>query len=183
MIKKLLLKFKIILVALTFFIVTPNIATSEIAMGITGSLVEFETDGTETQEGDAETNSGSHTEEVGIPGLFVEFVSENGFAIGVSYIPAEELGKKSRTESSTEGQDTGTNTASAEIDDHFMAYVDIPVGMGLYLKGGISTTTIVTTEQLDTGSEYGNEDVFGTTVGLGWKSNGALFYKGEVYIY
>ena len=96
------------------------------------------------------------------------------------------MGKKSRSDTSTtgDGQDTGTYTAEAELDNLVQLYADIPLmGSMLYGKVGIQHATIATLESLNSGSTYPNQDVMGYTIGLGTKGDlpygNNLYYKAE----
>ena len=159
------------------------ISTASIAaglgIGITGNATTLDTSGSETQRDSGTVASTSISEDVAIPEFFIEYTADNNFAIGLSYVPVQELGSSSRTDTDIA---TATNTASAELDNMFRLYVDVPLFYGLYVTGGISHVTIITTELLGTGSSYGNEDVFGTSYGAGLKGNfGAsnFYYKAE----
>ncbi len=150
-------------------------------VGVTAALTELDTSGTQTLKDTGGTTSTSITEDVALPELFVEYQMDSGVSFGVSYIPVQELGSKSRTDTDIA---TATNKASAELDNLFMFYLDYPIYENVYVKGGIQHTTIVTTENLGTGSSYDDEDVLGYTLGLGVKGDlpygNGLFYKAEV---
>ena len=100
------------------------------------------------------------------------------------YIPVQELGSKSRTDSNSDG-DSGTYTAKGEINSHALVYMDINMGEALgstvYGKLGFSRATIVTKESLNSGSTFKDQDVYGFTVGLGGRGeiSGPYFYKVE----
>jgi len=137
-----------------------------LGIGIAGSMNTLDTSGSETQRQTGTVASTSVSEEVDLPEMFAEYVADNNFAVGLSYIPVQELGSKSRTDTDMA---TATNTASAELDNMFMLYVEVPIYAGLYVKGGMSSVTIVTTEVLGTGSSYDDQNVMGTTLGVGYK--------------
>ena len=128
----------------------------------------------------------SHSEDVVVPELFLEAISDDGVTFGVSYIPTRELGSKSRSDSNT-GGDTGTYKAEAELDNVIQFYADVPLtelsGYPIYGKLGIQHATIATLESLNSGSEYPDEDVLGFTIGLGTKGDlpygNNLYYKAE----
>ena len=115
--------------------------------------------------------------------MFIEVVGDRG-AFGVAYIPVQELGNKSRTDSNSEG-DSGTYTAKAELDSHIQVYANLNIadvgGAKAYVVGGIAQATIVTAESLNSGSTYQDEDVMGYTVGLGVRGDlpSNTFYKLE----
>ena len=173
-----------ILFSTVLFFSTPIMA--EIGIGVTANFASIDTDGSETElSGDQETNSTSISEDVLIPEFFVEAVGDNGFTVGVSYVPVRELGAKSRTDTTPttddETADAGTYKAEAELDSVIMVYTDIPVGP-VYLKLGVQRAGLTTKELLDEGNDYEDADLFGFTVGAGYRGSfgGSMFYKGEV---
>ncbi len=180
---------KVITILLSFIFISFQSAQAEMGFGITGAAHFFDADGTETTRSSNEKNTGSHSEDVLVPELFIEAITDNGGAIGISYIPTRELGSKSRSDTSTtgDGQDTGTYTAKAELDNVVQLYADIPMtellGYSLYGKLGLQHATITTLESLNSGSTYPDENVLGFTIGLGTKGDLAfgnnLYYKAE----
>lgn len=155
-------------------------ALAELAIGITGAYYSLDTEGSETElTGDTEKSTASSEENFEGLEIFGEIVTDTGFVLGASYIPARELGAKSRTDSNSEG-DSGTYQAKAEVDNVVMFYADVPIGP-VYAKLGISRAELVTQESLNSGSSYDNEDVFGYTLGLGKRGDfyGGTFYKAE----
>ena len=165
---------KLITIVLSFLFITIHSAKAEMAIGITGGAHFLEVDGTETTRQSAQKNTGSHSEDVMVPEIFVEAISDEGIAVGLSYIPTRELGSKSRTDSNTHG-DSGTYKAEAELDNVVQLYVDVPVteyaGQSVYLKGGVQHATIATLESLNSGSTYPDADVLGITLGIGVKGD------------
>ena len=177
---------KIITVFLSFIFITLGSAKAEVGVGVTGALHMFDASGTETTRTSLQKNTGSHSEDVVVPELFLEAISDDGITFGVSYIPTRELGSKSRSDSNSAG-DTGTYKAEAELDNVIQFYTDIPLtelsGYPIYGKLGIQHATIATLESLNSGSEYPDEDVLGFTIGLGTKGDlpfgNNLYYKAE----
>tara|TARA_B100000941_G_scaffold186018_1_gene133811 strand:+ start:102 stop:752 length:651 start_codon:yes stop_codon:yes gene_type:complete len=177
---------KLVTIVLSFLFITIHSAKAEMAIGITGANHMLEVSGTETTRQSAQKNTGSHDEDVMVPEIFVEAISDAGLAVGLSYIPTRELGKKSRTDSNSDG-DSGTYKAEAELDNVIQLYVDVPVtdfgGQSVYLKGGVQHATIATLESLNSGSTYPDADVLGLTLGLGVKGDlpyGNFFYKADL---
>ena len=178
---------KTIYILLSFLFISLQSAKAEVGFGVTGALHMFDASGTETTRTSFEKNPGSHTEQVLVPELFLEAITENGGAVGVSFIPTRELGSKSRTDSNSDG-DSGTYTGKAELDNVFQVYADIPTslsiaGYDIYTKVGIQHATITTLESLNSGSTYPDEDVLGLTLGFGTKGDlnygNNLYYKAE----
>lgn len=177
---------KFITVFLSFVFLTLGVAKADVGMGITGAVHMLDASGTETTRTSNQKNNGSHSEEVIVPELFIEAISDEGVVVGLSYIPTRELGSKSRSDSNT-GGDTGTYKAEAELDNVIQFYTDIPMtevaGYSIYGKLGIQHATIATLESLNSGSTYPNKDVLGLTIGLGAKGDlpygNNLYYKAE----
>jgi len=178
---------KIVTILLSFLFISYQSVKAEVGFGITGAVHNFDASGTETMRDSATVKSGSHSESVLVPELFIEALLDNGGAIGFSYIPTRDVGNKSRTDSNSDG-DSGTYKADAELDNVVQIYADIPtplsvVGNGVYVKAGIQHATLATLESLNSGSTYPNKDLMGLTIGLGTKGDlpyGAnMYYKAE----
>ena len=161
----------------------------ELGIGVTGAAHYFSADGTETTRTTLQRNNGSHDEIVVVPEIFIETIDESGFTLGLSYIPTRDVGSKSRSDVNADlGQDNGTYTAKAELENVIQLYTDIPSGaLGSYpihTKIGLQHVTLATLESLNSGSAYPNKDLLGLTVGLGTKGDlpygNNLYYKGEV---
>ena len=177
---------KIIAIALSFLFISLQSVKAEVGVGITAAAHMFDVTGTETTRTSGEKNPGSHSETAVVPELFLEAITENGGAFGISYIPTREMGSKSRTDTNTHA-DSGTYKAEAELDNVVQFYADIPMsevsGFPVYAKLGIQHATINSLESLNSGSTYPNKDVFGYTVGLGTKGDlpygNNMYYKAE----
>jgi len=177
---------KIIAIALSFLFISLQSVKAEVGVGITAAAHMFDVSGTETTRTSGEKNPGSHSETAVVPELFIEAITENGGAFGISYIPTREMGSKSRSDTNSDG-DTGTYKAEAELDNVVQLYADIPMsevsGFPVYAKLGIQHATINSLESLNSGSTYPNADVFGYTVGLGTKGDlpfgNNMYYKAE----
>ena len=174
---------KIITILTPLFFLVTVVAKAEVGVGVTGALHSIDASGTETTRTSLEKNTGSHTEEVLVPEIFVEAIADNGFTLGISYIPTREMGSKSRTDAESPSDpdgDDGTYTAKAELDNVIQAYADIPLGSyPVYVKVGVQHVTLVTLESLNSGSTYPDADLMGFTYGLGHR--GELPYGNNLY--
>ena len=140
---------------------------------------QLNADGTETEGTAADTSNRSKSFDELFYGadLFAEIVGDNGFTIGLSYIPVDiEIGSGSRTDTAVATaaggaeNDTGTRTASADVSDLITLYTNLPMGSnGWYALLGGHLATVTTSESLPN-SSYGNEDIYGYQVGLGMRS-------------
>ncbi len=182
---------KLLSIVSSLILVSTVTAHAEWGIGISGSMMTIDGDGTETTAKSGEVNNGSHSEDVEVPEVFIELLGDNGGALGVSFIPTRDMGSKSRTDAESPGDtdsDDGTYKAAAELNNVLKVYSDVPMGsyagVTPYLTLGIQHVELVTLESLNSGATYPNEHLFGFTVGLGFKGDlpgtGSLYYKGEV---
>ncbi len=176
---------KYIAILTSLILVSISSAKAEGVVGITGAYHMFDASGTETIRSSAEKNTGSHSDEVIVPELFIEG-SGSDLVLGLSFIPTRDVGSKSRTDTGDES--AGTYTAKAELDNVFQLYADytfasVPQG-DVYLKLGIQHATLKTLESLNSGSTYPDEDLLGYTLGLGVKGDlpmgDGLIYKADL---
>ena len=166
---------KLIAIFSAIFFIMSTSARAELGVGISANFADIDTEGSETElTGDLEKTTASHSKSVTIPEVFVEAVSDNGFAIGLAYIPARKLGEKSRTDTTptgdTETTDAGKYTAKAQVNNVIQIYTDIPVGP-VYVKLGATRATLKTQEKRPTGSTLEDADVTGLTAGIGYKND------------
>ena len=150
-------------------------------IGFTASFSDFESTGTETLKSSSNKTSTEVEESVIVPSIFFEIGNDAGLALGIDIIPGDaDLGSKSKTKTDTDTDDasdtSGTNTASANVDSHNTIYLKIPV-KAAFIKLGYVEADVITTENLATGTTYGNVTVNGTQVAVGFDKdvpNGAF---------
>ena len=111
---------------------------------------------------------------------FLEVSSEDamGLGIGISYAPeVADLEKETRTIQDTSGQgssinDTGDQIIDGKIQDLASIYLTMPIGdTGAYVKAGYMQATLITSENLATGSKYEDIDLTGTQIGGGYEGS------------
>ena len=182
---------KLLSIVSSLILVSTISSKAEMGMGISGTFISIDGEGTETTRSSGEVNNGSSSENEIIPEIFVEMIGDNGGALGISYIPTRDVGSKSRTDAESPedtDSDDGTYTAKAELDNVIKVYGDIPVGSfaggTTYLALGLQHVELVTLESLNSGATYPNKNLFGYSIGLGLKGDvpygNNLYYKGEV---
>ena len=125
--------------------------------------------------------AGSSSASTSIGHLFLEKSFSNGFTLGFDYVPGEgSIGTGTRSDDDAET--TGDNNASAEVSNHITYYGMMPLGDSpIFLKGGLTSMDVDTTESLATGSTYENTSVNGVMFGFGAhieRDNG-LFIRAE----
>ena len=143
---------------------------------------KYETDGSETEKTvtgvTSQVTNNSQSETFVGASLFVEYFMDNGFALGVDYVPLDvNLGQGSRNDTSAttddDGVDTGARTAEAHIDGLTTIYTHVPLGP-MYGILGYHDATVKTKESLPT-SSYGDVDLSGIQYGLGYKTDNVRF--------
>ena len=164
-------------------------AKAEVGIGIAGAMHKIKADGTETVRDGGPLNNKSIEEDTMVPEIFIEKILDDGKVVGLSYIPTREIsGTRSRTDTATNtGDDAGTYSASADLENVFKFYADVPAGsvagQAGYVHFGLQHVTVLTVESLNSGSSYPDADLFGATIGYGIKGDlpyGGLYYKGEL---
>ena len=163
---------KLITAIFGFALISFSADAVERKIGLTAALTDFESSGTETMKSSSDKTSTDISESVVVPSLFFEITSDAGLGIGIDFIPSEaELGSRSKAKVDIDTDDkadnAGTNKASAEVSGHQTIYLRIPV-KAAFLKVGYVSADIETTENLETGTTYGNKSVNGTMVSIGF---------------
>ena len=159
---------------------------ADVNVGASVMVGQLDTAGTETENGTGtDKHSKSFKETFLGASVFLELVADNGFALGIDYVPVDvDIGDGQRTDTD-QGQasgeaDTGTRKASASLEDLITVYANIPLGgNGFYALAGYHTVDVTTSETLPS-SSYGNVDINGYQVGLGRKGDNfklELFYS------
>ena len=123
----------------------------------------------------------SSSAETTVGHIFAEKTFSSGVTFGIDFIPGE-ASVGSKTRSDDDEDTTGDNKASAEVSDHLTVYALMPLGSSpFFVKGGITSMDVVTTENLATGSTYGNTSVNGVTAGFGahMERDNGLFLRAE----
>jgi len=184
---------KKLLTTLFFILAFCSKAYSEkgINMGISLSGGVFEVDGA------SEKFTGSHSSGAGstltknassegedaeglfaIGSIFIEKTLGDKFALGIDYVPHSlESETTENTQTTTTSSATGTNTVQVDFDDLITVYGMISLNDNVYLKAGYMQVDVTTNEVLATGGSYGNTDLDGYTVALGYNrdlNNGAF---------
>jgi hypothetical protein len=112
---------------------------------------------------------------------FLEISSDEmmGLGIGISYAPeVVDLEKETRTIQNVSGtgssavNDSGDQIIDGKIQDLASIYLTLPIGdSGAYVKAGYIQATLITSENLATGSKYEDIDLTGTQIGGGYEAS------------
>ncbi len=160
----------------TFLSITLLTSSAYSGAGISVILGEADTSGTESEKSGSvgpETNTKTIKESFVGGSLFIE--GDLGpFTIGFDWVPLDiDLGSGKRTDTTSDSNestdDSGTYSASADMENLLTLYVNYPIGPG-YVLAGIHHADITTTEALPN-STYPNDSVSGYQIGYGIKGD------------
>ena len=168
-------------IAILMLLTSFSIVSAEIGVRIGGSVEvgEFSTSGFE-KEGDETSETKTEEGFVGLGSYFIE--GQLGFlpgplkriSIGYSTVPHKLSTGTANRNATDNGAKAGlgvdklvTNAISAEISNYDTLYATVNITDWLFVKYGTLDMDVKTTEDLDTGSEYGNFTTSGTVWGVG----------------
>ena len=174
---------KTILVIMISMLAFVGKSYAEMSYGVSLAFTQINADGSETEGG--EINNGSADHSVVIPSLFAEYAYSDKVSVGLDYIPlSADVSDKAKSRTDTETSVTGTTTttstsraqsAQAELSNHVTLYSNYMLSDATYVKAGLAFVQLETQESLGTGSNYGNEDIYGAVIGVGAKSGNSRF--------
>jgi hypothetical protein len=172
------------LIASSMLILSFSSLKADVNLGLSLMVGQADTSGHELENGAAaDKNAKSIKENFYGASVFVEARADNGFALGLDYVPLKmDIGDGKRTDSDgghASGEaDTGTRSATASLDDLITIYANVPLlDTGFYALAGYHTVDIVTDEALPN-SNYGNTDINGYQIGLGRRGDN---FKAEFF--
>lgn len=166
-----LIKIALIAVISSVLMVLPSTA-KEFRIGVAAALTNVNADGKETMKDSAKEHPTEASADGIIPSIFAELAADNGFGLGIEYVPGTaDMTNGERSRADDDFDTTGGNKASAEIDGLTTVYLIKTFESGFFVKAGRTSTTVNTKEVLSTGSTYGNADIDGTVLGLGMNKN------------
>jgi len=176
-----------------FMFTTKASAELGINVGISGQLglyaataTEFDEGTNGTTSGPDETNSESEFLGLGYGSVFIEKTLGQHLLVGIDYVPSALETETSETiiddKGATDTSTRQTNKVQVDFEDLTTYYVGLNLGdSGAYVKAGIVTVDVITNENLGTGSTYGNTDLDGTLIGLGYNRDfdNGMFVRAE----
>ena len=166
---------KLSILAFALLLSFSSYSFAEMRYGVSLAYTQVDASGSET-EGGEKTNK-SVENKVVIPSIFAEYSASDVLSLGIDYIPlsadvSDKTHKRTDVETSVTGTTTAANTtrnqkAQAELEKHITLYANYSLDGTYYLKGGVAFVNVASDETLDTGSKYGDEEIFGGVIGLG----------------
>ena len=107
--------------------------------------------------------------------IFIEASLGDRFSIGLDYVPqdieSETTENITNIANGKEVAAQATNTVQVDFTDLYTVYAKINFNENVYFKLGHVQVDVITNEALATGGGYGNGDLSGTTVALGYQHN------------
>jgi len=191
----------ILISAITFVAFSLNVSAGTYSLGVTGSILDIEASGTETDKltaaganvADTSVRKKTISKTTPVGSLFAEFTSASSYpvTIGFEYTPgtADISGGLSRTDTvksitgtTSEVTLTEKRTASADATNFSTLYVEAPLFGAMYARAGLSHMDInyVTTSTGTNGGSYSDDiSLSGVNLGIGFKGNtaGGMLWK------
>ena len=173
-------KIKTIVLAATFAVFGLFSANAiEFSAGISLKGVELNGDGSESTS----TQTRSETVQAAVGEIFAE-ARYNMISVGVGVIPYSIESETTSNVRGTNLTDQGTTKVQVDLEDNYSAYVLVHLGdSGVYLKGMGTISDVITNESMATGSKYGNDELQGTHLGIGYEHElDTVSVRGEVMV-
>tara|TARA_B100000674_G_C37675692_1_gene839122 strand:- start:7 stop:693 length:687 start_codon:yes stop_codon:yes gene_type:complete len=174
---------KLLIAALMLFgyISSVNAAGVNIGLSFTGGV--FDVDGAAEKFSGAHSSSASPGNVVkkasdegdeaeglfGIGSIFIEKTLTDRLAVGLDFVPhSMDTETTENTQKTTTSSATGTNTVQVDFEDLTTIYATLALNDNLYAKVGHVSVDVITNESLATGGSYGDTDLDGYTLALGY---------------
>ena len=165
----------ITLIASVFYITSVS-ADMGVNIGLSGSAGLFSATGKEVDTGPnlTETTEDAEHGEAAFSSIFLEKTLGDRFTVGIDWV----LNDLSTDTVESRRQDKTTGTSSSNVENKIQIdfenlttyYINFNVSENFYAKVGMATVDIITGETLGTGSTYGNTDMDGTVLGVGYNA-------------
>ena len=156
------------------------VTVSGFALDASGN--ESKTSGTDVQRASEEIEGATGS-------LFIEYSPDllgNRISFGVDVVPYDiDMGSVSNVRNGAtlgnQNNQSGTNSASVEMEMPVTAYVLIPSEQGLYLKAGVSHANLSISESITTQSQYPDEEIYGFHGNIGYEHDfDTMFVRAEL---
>ena len=123
-------KLKLFVLAMCASLVS-SVVMAETKMGISAAMTTLSTSGSETLRESGNVTNKSIDEDLTVPSLFIEAVLDNGFAVGVDYVPVAELGSGTGDDDDAEGSEEAVKDKVMDLEnalDELKAEFDAMMG-------------------------------------------------------
>ena len=169
---------KIIILLISSLFVFAQASAVGLKVGVAGNTGVFHATGVENEGTEKHTEDA--TAVVGYSSIFAEVMVNDTF--GFDWSPDEmdsETAENVQDDLAGVGTSSSqkTNTVKVSFENLAQAYITVNLGENLYVKGGVVDVDIITNENLETGSTYGDTSMSGEVFGIGYDrelSNGVF---------
>ncbi len=159
-------KFKTIIIATILSVFAMVSSNAQVSLGINVKGVSLDAKGSESTS--SETRS--ETLEAIVGSIFAEYKVMDLFSVGVEMIPYDIESETVTNNRDGETVDTGNTTVQVDLESNVGMYLMAPLGdQGVYAKIGVTHSDIITNESMNTGTKYGNDDLWGQHISLGFE--------------
>ena len=108
----------------------------------------------------------------GIGSIFVEKTLTDRLSVGIDFVPhSMDTETTENTQKTSTSSATGTNTVQVDFEDLTTIYATLALRDNLYAKLGYVSVDVITNESLATGGSYGDTDLDGYTLALGYNKD------------
>ena len=177
--KKLLLS-----VVFSVLYILPTSADMGVNVGVSAQAGIFAASAQEiTTDAGGSNQNGTEHGSAGWGSIFIEKTIGDVMLIGIDYVPqaletdTTETAKSDKRTAASEAVSASTNKIQVDFENLTTLYVGARLGDNFYAKAGRVSVEVMTNESLGTGGSYGNTDIDGSMVGVGYNhttDNGAF---------
>ena len=166
---------------LSLFYISSASAVS-VNVGVSGQAGLFAASASE-KTGTTVKGNGTEHGSAGWASVFLEGQFNDRIIVGIDYVPAALETDTTETAKSDKGPDATSPTAvnnkvQIDFEDLTTIYIGAMITDAFYVKAGAMKVDVITNESLATGAAYGNTELDGTMIGMGYhvaNDNGAFF--------
>lgn len=164
---------KKLLLSMVFSVLYISSATAGVNVGVSGSAGIFAASAKEINPTTSKTTgTGTEYGSAAYGSVFVEGTIGDKLIIGVDYLPTALETETAETAKSQKGTADAITTANNKIQVDFehltTLYLGVMLSENLYVKAGVTTVDVITNENLGTGSTYGDTELDGSMIGVGY---------------
>jgi hypothetical protein len=173
---------KKITIAILMLLGTFSMASAELGVnvGVSANTGVFTAKGNEAMGTDNGHQYDRAISVFGYGSVFIEKTLGDYITVGVDYNP-DSLDSETATQSKSCEASTCTQTIKVSFEDMTTGYIALNLTENFYVKAGVTQVDVISNESLDTGGTYGNTDLDGNMIGMGYNkelTNG-VFLRAE----
>ena len=174
---------KIIVFLITSMFFFGHASAIGVSVGVSGSTAVFHAEGEENEN--SEISKEDATGVANYTSVFAEVSINDMFALGAEFVTESLASETSETvvydKTTSDTQTAKTNKVQVDFDNLTTYYVSVNLTPGLYVRGGAVTVDVITNESLGTGSTYGDTNMDGSVLGVGYNRtlDSGVFFRVE----